>query len=112
MPSGNTLGDARGAAVTTVIAAPGYPGEPATGGEVSIPADLEAAEDVIVFHAGTSRAADGRLLASGGRVLAVTAVAPTVAEAAERSRAAALAVGFKGKQFRRDIGWREIARQR
>jgi phosphoribosylamine--glycine ligase len=47
---------------------------------------------------------------AGGRVLAVTALAPTVAQAAERSRAAAESIEFQGRHFRRDIGWREIQR--
>jgi phosphoribosylamine--glycine ligase len=45
-------------------------------------------------------------------VLAVTAIGPDVASAAARSREAAEAIDFEGKQYRRDIGWREIARQR
>jgi phosphoribosylamine--glycine ligase len=47
---------------------------------------------------------------AGGRVLAVTAVAPTLGEAAERSLAYAERISFKGKQLRRDIGWRELTR--
>jgi phosphoribosylamine--glycine ligase len=94
-----------GAAATTVLASAGYPGDYPSGLPVRLPAD----PDVLVFHAGT-REEEGRLVTSGGRVLAVTALAPTVAEAAERSRAAAELISFEGKQFRRDIGWREIAR--
>jgi phosphoribosylamine--glycine ligase len=67
--------------------------------------DLEA-EDLLVFHAG-SELVDGTLLTSGGRVLAVTALADTFAHATERSRAAAALVEFEGAFFRRDIGWRE-----
>ena len=94
-----------GAAATTVLASAGYPGDYPSGLPVHIPED----PGVLVFHAGT-RDEDGRLVTSGGRVLAVTALAPTVADAAERSRAAAERISFEGKQFRRDIGWREIAR--
>jgi len=97
------------AAVTTVLASGGYPGDVQTGLEVHIPADLESRGDVIVFHAGT-RAEDGRVLTAGGRVLSVTALAPTVSEAAAKSRAAAERIEFEGRQLRRDIGWREIAR--
>ncbi|MEO5510376.1 MAG: phosphoribosylglycinamide synthetase C domain-containing protein, partial [Longimicrobiales bacterium] len=64
---------------------------------------------VLVFHAGTKRTG-GRLVTSGGRVLAVTAVAPTLAEAAARSRAAADSIQFDGRQYRNDIGWRELER--
>jgi phosphoribosylamine--glycine ligase len=97
------------AAVTTVLAASGYPGPPRKGDAISIPAELEAAEDLRLFHAAT-RLDGGRLVTDGGRVMAVTAVAPDIAAAAARSRAAAEAVRFDGKQFRRDIAWRELAR--
>lgn len=98
---------ARGAAVTTVVAAAGYPESPKGGGFISIPADVG---DVIVFHAGTSRDPDGHLIASGGRVLAVTGVAPTFREAQQRSLAAVSRIDFDGRQYRSDIGWREAAR--
>ena len=112
MPPGHTLGDARCAAVTTVLAAEGYPDSPRAGASISIPPALERDPDIHVFHAGTVRDPDGGLRVAGGRVLAVTATAPTVAEAAARSRSAAEAIGFEGKQYRRDIGWREITRRR
>ncbi len=99
-----------GAAVTTVLAAEGYPDSPRKGAVITIPAELP--EGVTIFHAGTARDADGTLRAVGGRVLTVTAVAPTFAEAQARSRAAAGAIQFPGKVFRRDIGWREAARRR
>jgi phosphoribosylamine--glycine ligase len=110
MPAGLKLGDARGAAVTTVLAAAGYPDAPVAGAEISIPDDLEDEGDVMVFHAGTTLDGSGRLRVAGGRVLAVTATAATVAEAAAKSRAAAGRIDFEGSQHRRDIGWREIAR--
>ena len=106
LPSGATS-RARGAAVTTVVAAAGYPEAPRGGGFVSIPSDLS---DVIVFHAGTTRDAEGHLIASGGRVLAVTGVAPTFHEAQRRSLEAAGRIDFDGRQYRSDIGWREAAR--
>ena len=99
-----------GAAVTTVLASHGYPGEYRTGAPIDLPSDLEASGDVIVFHAGTRRGDDGRLLTSGGRVLAVTGLAPTVAMAAEKSRAAAERIHFEGRYFRRDIAHREVER--
>lgn len=104
------LAFAPGAAVTTVLASGGYPGDHRTGLPIDLPDGLEAEGDVIVFHAGTRREPDGRLVTAGGRVLAVTALAPTVAEAAARSRAAAERIAFEGRHFRRDIGWREAAR--
>jgi phosphoribosylamine---glycine ligase len=97
----------RGAAVTTVLAAHGYPESARTGDIIHVP---PTPEDVFVFHAGTKRLNDGTLVTAGGRVLAVTAIADDVAAAARKSRAVAGQVTFSGKQFRRDIGWRELAR--
>lgn len=97
-----------GAAVTTVLAARGYPDDPQKGAAIEIPATLPPG--VTVFHAGTTRDGDGVLRASGGRVLNVTAVAPTFAAAQAASRAGAAAIRYDGKVFRGDIGWREAAR--
>jgi phosphoribosylamine--glycine ligase len=95
------------AAVTTVIATDGYPEKPRTGDVIHLPAPESGIE---IFHAGTSRNPGGELITAGGRVLAITAVAPTLIEAAERSGEFAERVSFKGKQLRRDIGWRELTR--
>ncbi|MFI5210142.1 MAG: phosphoribosylamine--glycine ligase [Gemmatimonadales bacterium] len=100
---------APGAAVTTVLAAKGYPDSPEKGAAIHIPDDLPAG--VTVFHAGTSRGADGILRVAGGRVLNVTGVAPTFAEAQRLSLAGAKAITYEGKVFRRDIGWREADRR-
>jgi phosphoribosylamine--glycine ligase len=97
-----------GACVTTVLAAANYPGTPRTGDPITLP---PRDEGVQVFHAGTARDAEGRLVTAGGRVLAVSAVAPTVAEAQRRSQDHAARIEFAGKQHRTDIGWREVARQ-
>jgi phosphoribosylamine---glycine ligase len=96
------------AALTVVIAANGYPGTPEKGGAI---AGLDAAEAQggKIFQAGTS-ASDGRLVANGGRVLNVTALGGTVAEAQKKAYAAAGAVDFPSGFYRRDIGWRELAR--
>jgi phosphoribosylamine--glycine ligase len=88
-------------AVTTVVAAEGYPESPRKGAAITLPAPTDG---VWIFHAGTARSADGQLVTSGGRVLAVTAVAPTMDEARAASVAAAANVDFAGKQFRSDIG--------
>jgi phosphoribosylamine--glycine ligase len=96
------------AAVTTVLAAPGYPERPEVGAAIDLPPDLEP--DVLVFHAGTFRDPDGCLRVQGGRVLSLTGLGSTVPEAAQRSRAACERVRFQGKVFRRDIAWREIRR--
>lgn len=97
------------AAVTTVLASGGYPGSYAKGKMIDL-SHVSESEDVFVYHAGTARNADGDLVTSGGRVLAVTALAPTFGDAADRSRDAAASVRFEGAQFRRDIGWRERER--
>ena len=97
----------KGAAVTTVVASEGYPGAYEKGHPIHIPDSLP--DGVTVFHAGT-RAVDGGLITSGGRVLAVTAVADSFEAARESSRRGAAAIEFSGRQFRTDIGWREAAR--
>jgi phosphoribosylamine--glycine ligase len=97
-----------GTAVTTVLAAEGYPEQPRSGASIQIPNDLK---DVLVFHAGTARDTAGRLVSSGGRVLGVTGLGQSFVEAQRRSRDAAARITFEGKQFRSDIGWREIARR-
>ena len=94
-------------AVTTVIAADGYPEKPRTGDVIHLPAGEAGVE---VFHAGTARGPSGELVTAGGRVLAITATAPDLFEAAEHSREFAERVGFRGKQLRSDIGWRELTR--
>jgi phosphoribosylamine---glycine ligase len=99
---------ARRAAVTTVVAAAGYPDTPQKG--AAIPALPAPSDDAIVFHAGTSQGTDGTLRTAGGRVLCATGFGPTVAAAAATSRALAERVAFPGAQFRRDIAWREIGR--
>ncbi len=96
------------AAVTTVLAAAGYPDKPEKGAAIEIPADLP--DTAMVFHAGTIRDSDGVLRVNGGRVLAVTGTGPTFAAAQAASRAAAEQIQFAGRQFRDDIGWREAAR--
>jgi phosphoribosylamine--glycine ligase len=74
------------AAVATVLAAPGYPDRPELGAAIVVPRDVEPG--VLVFHAGTYRDPDGMLRVQGGRVLTVTALGDTVADAAHRSAAA------------------------
>ncbi len=92
-------------ALVVVVAARGYPGTPARGGAI---AGLNAA-GATIFQAGTALD-HGRLVASGGRVLGVTARAATVAEAQRAAYAAVDAIDFPDGFCRRDIGWREIAR--
>jgi phosphoribosylamine--glycine ligase len=96
-----------GVALTTVLASAGYPESSSKGDPIQIPDNL--GRDVHVYHAGTAEK-DGHLVTAGGRVLAVTAVADSIAEAQRLSRSAAESIQFAGKQFRRDIGWREVGR--
>lgn len=106
-PASSVVRPPEGYAVTTVLASAGYPETPRTGDAITIPS---APEDVLVFHAGTKRRPDGSLVTNGGRVLAITGCAPTFEEAQRKSREFASRVHFEGKQFRGDIGWREVAR--
>ena len=95
-------------AVTTVLAAPGYPETPRAGAEIQIP---DVPNNVLVFHAGTKRRSDGSLITAGGRVLAVAGLGESFEDAQSRSQAFAREITFEGKQFRADIGWREIDRR-
>jgi len=94
------------AALTVVMAAKGYPASPEKGAPVSGLEEAEA-KGAIVFQAGTAEK-DGRLVAAGGRVLDVTALGVTVAEAQRKVYAAVDRIGFPGGFCRRDIGWRAI----
>jgi len=92
-------------ALTVVMAAKGYPGSYEKGSEIM---GLEAAgsrEGVIVFHAGT-KAKNGKIIASGGRVLGVTALGTDVGEAKARAYGAVDAIQWEEGFCRRDIGWR------
>ena len=95
-------------ALTVVMAAKGYPGTPKCGGTI----DLGHAEKggAKVFHAGTSQEC-GRLIASGGRVLAVTALGGSVTEAQAAAYRAVDAIDFADGFCRRDIGHKEVARE-
>ncbi|MEA1072641.1 phosphoribosylamine--glycine ligase [Sphingomonas sp. LY160] len=95
--------------MTVILAAKGYPGTPAKGGAIGAIESAEEVDGVTVFHAGTSRH-DGRLVASGGRVLAVTARGANLGEAATRAYRAVDAIAFDDGFHRRDIGWRELER--
>jgi phosphoribosylamine--glycine ligase len=95
-------------ALTVVMAAKGYPGTPEKGGAIALN-DAEAG-GAKVFHAGTALK-DGALVANGGRVLNVTACAPSVTEAQARAYAAVDKITFPTGFCRRDIGWREVARE-
>jgi phosphoribosylamine--glycine ligase len=95
------------AGICVVLAAEGYPGTPTAGGEIT-GAEADFGPDVVVFHAGTARRADGALLAAGGRVLNVCARAPSLAEARDLAYAALDRIHLPGAFCRRDIGWRAL----
>ena len=106
-PLPRTAGRTSGACITTVVAAAGYPEAPRTGDPITLP---DTTSETVIFQAGTARDAAGRLVTAGGRVLAVSAVAPTIADAHRASLRAAERVRFAGSHHRSDIGWRELAR--
>jgi phosphoribosylamine--glycine ligase len=95
------------AVICVVLAARGYPEAPETGSVIGLPPEGPG-EDVVVFHAGTARRADGALIAAGGRVLNVCARAPTLAEARARAHAAIDRIDWPQGFHRRDIGWRAL----
>jgi len=96
------------ASLTVVMATKGYPGSYARGSEIRGLERLKGMEGVTIFHAGTRREDDGRLLADGGRVLGVTALGDTVALAQARAYEAVDLIDWPGGFCRRDIGWRAI----
>jgi phosphoribosylamine--glycine ligase len=98
-----------GGAVTTVLAAEGYPNSYDKGMTITIPPEVSEDPHLVVFHAGTKLGGEG-LVTSGGRVMAVTGFGDTLGDAARKSLMGADAVSFQGKYFRTDIGWREFAR--
>jgi phosphoribosylamine--glycine ligase len=96
-------------ALTVVMAAKGYPAAPKKGTEIRGIEKAEHMANIIVTHAGTRREGT-RLLADGGRVLNVTALAPDIAEAQRRAYAAVEAIDWPDGFCRRDIGWRALER--
>ena len=98
------------AALTVVMAANGYPGEYQKGSEIKGLAEAATVKGVEIFHAATE-ARDGRIFASGGRVLNVSATGKTVREAQARAYEAITRIDWPGGFCRKDIGWRAIARE-
>lgn len=94
-------------AVSVVLTSAGYPGSYEKGKVITGIERAEEMEGVTVYHAGTAEK-DGQIVTSGGRVLDVTAVAPTFEEARERAYAACELIDFEGKTYRSDIGMRAI----
>jgi len=92
-----------GAAVAVVVAADGYPAGPRTGDAVHGLADVDRLDDVEVLHAGTRTDSEGRVLTSGGRVLAVTAVGKDVADARAKAYDGVALLRIDGSHHRTDI---------
>jgi phosphoribosylamine--glycine ligase len=88
-------------AVTTMMVSGGYPGDYKKGIAMQLPAETG---DTLVFHAGTKEEG-GQLVTNGGRVIAVTALRPTMYEAAIASRQITEQIDFEGKYYRKDIGY-------
>lgn len=105
----------RRVALAVVLSAEGYPNAPRKGDPIrGLPAEptplVPAPDQPLLFHAGTAQGADGAIVTAGGRVLAVTALGDSVAEAQRRAYALAEQIDFAGKQYRRDIGHRALAK--
>jgi phosphoribosylamine--glycine ligase len=98
------------AALGVVLAAGGYPGDYRKGDPIGGLGGLDSA-DAKVFHAGTAER-DGRVVTNGGRVLCATALGTSVGEAQQRAYALVDRIGWDGVIFRRDIGYRAVARER
>ena len=95
-------------ALCVVVATKGYPDAYPKGELIGLPSALPPG--VRVLHAGTARDTSGRLVANGGRVLGVTALAPTLRQAADRAYEACDRVEWTGKYYRRDIGAKQLNR--
>jgi phosphoribosylamine--glycine ligase len=96
-------------AVTVVLASAGYPESSSNGDVISGLEEAAAIDGVEVTHAGTARR-DGQIVTAGGRVLNVTGLGPSAAEARRRAYDAAELISFDGKQMRQDIAARAVGR--
>ncbi len=97
-------------AMVVVLASGGYPGSYPKGEVISFPETT--GENEIVFHAGTKFDADKNVVSNGGRVLGVTALGPDLKTAADKAYALCDQIDFKSKYLRRDIGFKELNRQK
>jgi phosphoribosylamine--glycine ligase len=98
-------------ALCVVIAAKGYPDAYPKGEVITLPASSTLPPTTFIYHAGTAKNPAGQFVSNGGRVLGVTALAPTLAQAAADAYAACEAVQWTNKYFRRDIGARQLNRR-
>jgi phosphoribosylamine--glycine ligase len=98
------------AAICVVIAAQGYPDSYPKGDVITFPPAASLPPQTFVYHAGTAKNAAGQVVMNGGRVLGVTALAPTLREAADRAYAVCEQIQCVSKYYRRDIGARQLNR--
>jgi phosphoribosylamine--glycine ligase len=96
-------------ALSVVMAAKGYPGPYRRGTPIGDLAAAAQVPDVLLFHAGTAQNG-AQLVATGGRVLGVTALGPDIVAAQRRAYAAVDRIDWPDGFCRRDIGWRAVAR--
>jgi phosphoribosylamine--glycine ligase len=101
-----------GASVCIIAASGGYPGKYSSGKSIAgLPSANSQSEDVVVFHSGTA-VKDGHFITAGGRVLAISAVAPDLQTALDKAYAELAKISFEGMQYRRDIGHRALHQER
>jgi phosphoribosylamine---glycine ligase len=101
-----------GASVCIIAASGGYPGKYISGKAITgLTSDTSQNEDVVVFHSGTANK-DGQIVTAGGRVLAISAVAPDLQTALDKAYAELAKISFEGMQYRRDIGHRALHQER
>lgn len=96
-------------AVCVVMASGGYPGDYQKGKEITGLDEADKLKDVVVFHAGTAKK-DGKIVTAGGRVLGVTALGDTIADAQKRAYEAAGLIHFEGAHYRKDIADKALKR--
>jgi phosphoribosylamine--glycine ligase len=97
-----------GASACVIASSGGYPSSFKSGLEITGLDEVARIPGVQVFHSGTALTGDGRLVTSGGRVLGVTAAAPSLQEALDQAYQAMAKIKFEGMYFRRDIGHRAL----
>jgi phosphoribosylamine--glycine ligase len=98
-------------ALCVVVAAKGYPDKFSKGEVIDLPAPCSLPSAVSIIHAGTAKNHLGQFTANGGRVLGVTALAPTLREAATRAYAVCDKIEWANKYYRRDIGAKQLNRK-
>lgn len=99
-----TLDWKEGSSACVVLASKGYPQKAQTGDEIKGLENLEKQDEIVVFHAGTSKNENGDFITSGGRVLGVTSTARNLNGAIHRAYKAVNEISWDGMQYRRDIG--------